>query len=104
MGSGTTAAGPPIVGELIAAPNAAGRQLWSDHHLTGCQASSSEARIAVLVSSGEGTAASPYVVTTLPTAASLAQTFTVIDDVAKVAKPVPHVIKYTPPTPTSTAS
>lgn len=98
--SGKAAA--PVIGELIAKPNAAGRQLWADLHLKGCQASPSTPRIAVLIASGDGTTANPYVVTTLPNATCLAQTFTVIDEVAKVTKPVPNVITYTPSTPTAT--
>jgi hypothetical protein len=94
----------PVVGELIAKPNAAARQLWSDLHLKGCQRSPTVTRIAVLVASGDGTTSSPYVVTTLPTATCAAQTFTVINEVATITKPEPHVIEYTPETPAATAT
>jgi len=69
--------------------------------LAACQATASEASIAVIVSSGKGTAADPYTVSTLPGPDCRAQAFTVIDEVAKVIIPTPASFTYTTaPSPT----
>lgn len=100
--SGGSAA-TPVVGELTRSDTEAGRRLWSQLHLDLCQEDPTTARIAVVVGSGKGTAADPYVVSTLPTGACIAQTFTVISDVAQVSLPVASTITYTPAPTTSPA-
>jgi hypothetical protein len=92
----------PAVGELVRADTTAGRKLWDDLSLEACQTDTA-ARIAVIVSSGKGTAADPYVVSTMPGTTCRAITFTTIDDVARVSVPTQAKITYTPaPTTTPT--
>jgi hypothetical protein len=84
------------MGELIQTDTDAGRQLWGQLGLAGCQADPQTARIAVIVTAGEGTVADPYTVSTLPAPTCPAQTFTVIDEVAQVTVPAKTTITYTP--------
>jgi hypothetical protein len=87
---------PPSMGELIQTDTDAGRQLWGQLGLAACQADPQTARIAVIVTAGEGTVADPYTVSTLPAPTCPAQTFTVIDEVAQVTVPAKTTITYTP--------
>lgn len=48
-----------------------------------------------MVASGTGTPADPHVVSTLPSESCRAITFSVIDEVARVAVPVKETITYT---------
>ncbi|MGY2744457.1 hypothetical protein ACQCSU_11365 [Pseudarthrobacter sp. O4] len=91
----------PTVGELIRSDSASGRELWEQLGLSRCQAAQDAARIAVIVSSGDGSSQKPYVVSTIPTVTCPGQTFTVIDPVARVSLPVKRDIVYTPDATTS---
>jgi hypothetical protein len=84
------------VGELVRSDTAAGKQLWQQLHLARCQADPASTRIAVVVGSGNGTDADPYVVSTIPTERCVAATFTVVNDVAQVSVPPKTVITYIP--------
>lgn len=86
---------PPAVGELVLNDPVAGRALWDQLGLAGCQARASTPRIAVVVSSGKGTSEDPYTVSTLPARGCRAQTFTVVDAVARVSVPATVSISYT---------
>jgi hypothetical protein len=64
--------------------------------LDECQADPATPRVAVVVASGTGTDADPYVVSTLPSDTCRAATFSVVDDVARVSVPEPVEIDYEP--------
>ena len=85
---------PPAIGTLMQTDTDASRLLWDQLDLTGCSADADAAGIPVVVSSGKGTTADPYTVSTLTTPTCTAQTFTVIDDVAKVTVPTKVTIVY----------
>lgn len=93
----------PSIGELIRSDSAAGRELWEQLGLSRCQAVEGAARIAVVVSSGNGSAQNPHVVSTVPTNTCPGQMFAVIDEVARVSLPVKRDIVYTPTPSQSTA-
>ncbi|MBB5786741.1 hypothetical protein [Jiangella mangrovi] len=95
-GGGGGGASAPSIGELVRSDTPAGDALWSQLGLDDCQADPAAARIAVVVASGKGTDADPYVVSTLPTATCRAATFTVVDDVARVSVPEQLSIDYEP--------
>ncbi|TDC52391.1 hypothetical protein E1212_08705 [Jiangella ureilytica] len=95
-GDGGGSASPPAIGELVRSDGAAGQELWRQLDLEACQADPASARIAVVVASGAGTEADPYVVSTLPTATCRAATFTVVDAVARVSVPEQQTIDYQP--------
>jgi hypothetical protein len=95
-GSGGSTAALPAVGELVRSETEAGRQFWRQLRLGRCQADPAAPRIAVVIASGKGSPADPYVVTTVPHGTCPAQTFPVIDEVALVSLPVPEEITYTP--------
>ncbi|WP_116949730.1 hypothetical protein [Jiangella endophytica] len=89
-------ASAPSIGELVRSDTAAGEELWRQLRLAECQADPASPRIAVVVASGTGTAADPYVVSTVPSATCRAATFSVVDDVARVSVPEPAPITYEP--------
>jgi hypothetical protein len=86
----------PAVGELVRSDTEAGQQFWRQLRLSRCQTDPAAPRIAVVVASGRGSPADPYLVTTVPHGTCPAQTFPVIDDIALVSLPVPEEITYTP--------
>ncbi|QKE85304.1 hypothetical protein [Arthrobacter sp. NEB 688] len=86
----------PVVGEMVRVESDAGSQLWSLLGLAGCQAASDAPRVPVVVGGGDGSTASPYSVTTLPTSTCRAQTFTVTDAAALVTVPKAVKITYAP--------
>ncbi|MBT9255709.1 hypothetical protein KMZ32_09475 [Phycicoccus sp. MAQZ13P-2] len=92
----------PVVGEMVQVDSEAGSQLWSLLGLAGCQAAADSPRIPVVVGGGDGSTASPYSVTTLPTSTCRAQTFTVTDAAALVSVPKSVKITYAPSTATPT--
>lgn len=93
QGSGST---PPVVGELVRVDSDAGKLLWAQLELAGCQSKEDTPRIPVAVSGGKGTPTDPYVVSTLPTKTCHATTFTVINEVGRVSVPTPLTITYIP--------
>ncbi|GIL35774.1 hypothetical protein [Phycicoccus sp. DTK01] len=94
----------PVVGEMVRVDSEAGSQLWSLLGLAGCQATTDSPRIPVVVGGGDGSTASPYSVTTLPTSTCRAQTFTVTDAAALVSVPKAVKITYAPSTATPSPS
>lgn len=85
-----------VVGELIGNDSAASSALWEELGLSRCQADVNFMKIAVIVTSGNGSTQDPYVVSTIPTQACPVQTFAVIDAVARVSLPGKTEISYTP--------
>lgn len=95
-GSAGGPAAPPAIGELVRSDTAAGEELWRQLRLAECQADPASPRLAVVVASGAGTDADPYVVSTLPSETCRAATFSVVDDVARVSVPERAPIAYEP--------
>lgn len=91
----------PAVGQLIRSDTDAGRELWGQLHLDLCQVVG-DAVVPVVVESGSGTSDDPYHVTTVGTGSCTPQSFTVVNEVARVSlPPTPAAITYTEAPPKS---